>query len=245
MKASGKDVRLASHEVLYEADPPRGFITRPVVEAVPSGLRPIFIRSTDPAYYLGISGLPSNVAGSEGGLGNTEAIVSPNGPVMVAIHAAGDGSRLFTIHGLDEMALSVKMSEWFYDDLTIEKRFHFVPAAKLLITVPPSNDRLVLRHVDVDDAIDHVGNDKLITLSAPTVTARAGLAFEHRIITRSRKGRVTYSLSDGPDGLKVATDGALTWAVPAQLKGQVVTVVVTASDASGDERFHTIKIIVE
>jgi hypothetical protein len=35
-------------------------------------------------------------------------------------------------------------------DLTEEKRFHLVPAAKLLITIPWSNDRLVLRRVDIE-----------------------------------------------------------------------------------------------
>jgi hypothetical protein len=245
LKAQGNRLSMVSHQVRDLADPPRGFITHPVIESVPSGLRPIYIRAVDPAYYLGMSGLPSNVAGSEGGLGNTEAIVGAHGPATVAIHAAGDGSRLFTIHGLDEMALSVKMSEWFHDDLTIEKRFYFVPAAKLFITVPPSNDRLVLRHVDFDDALDRFGAEQLIIVSASTVTARAGLVLEHRIVARSKKGRITYALSDGPDGLKVAADGTLRWAVPARLKGQVLTVVVTVSDASGNERFCTTKIVVE
>jgi hypothetical protein len=245
LKANGKHISMVSHEVRFLADPPRGFFTGPVVEFDQSVARPVFIHSVDPTYYLGISGLPLNVAGNRGGLGNTDAIASPQGPVTAAIHAAGDGSRLFTIHGLDEMALSVKMSDWFHDDLTIEKRFHFVPAAKLLITVPPSNDRLVLRHLDVDAILDRAGGEQLSILSPPTLTASAGHVLEHRIIARSRKGRVTCALADGPDGLKIAADGTLTWAVPAQLKGQVVTVVATLSDESGDERFHTIKITVE
>jgi hypothetical protein len=115
----------------------------------------------------------------------------------------------------------------------------------VLVTIPPSNDWLVVRHLNLDEALDRPGSVQLIILSSPTLTASAGSKIEHRIVARSKKGRVTYALADGPDGLKVATDGMLTWAVPARLKGQEVTVVVTVSETSGDERFHTIKILVE
>ena len=37
--------------------------------------------------------------------------------------------------------------------MTIDKRFHFIPAANLLVTVPPSNDRLVLRRLCLDEGI--------------------------------------------------------------------------------------------
>ena len=123
--------------------------------------------------------------------------------------------------------------------MTLDKRFHFVPAANLLITVPPSNDRLVCRRPDLDAALNSAGGDSLIFLSSPLLTAAAGTKLEHQIIARSRKGRITYTLTDGPDGLKVTPEGKLTWSVPDRLKGVTVKVVVTVGDASGDEVFHT------
>ena len=168
-----------------------------------------------------------------------------SGEVTATVHAAGDGSRLLTVHGLDEMAIQLKMTAWFHDDLTIDKRFHLVSSAHLFITIPPSNDCLVLRHLDIDEAIGRAGSEPLIIFSSTALKASAGSKFEHRIVALSKKGAVTYELSDGPDGMKVAPDGMLTWQVPARLKGQEVTAVVTVSEPSGDERFHTIKILVE
>jgi len=248
LKAQGKELRRISPNGPSFANlalSAAGGFTGRVDQSAPGGLRTIFVRSADPAYYLSISGLPQNVGGTLGGLGNIEGLTTPPGAVTASVHAAGDGSRLLTVYGLDEMALQLKMSAWFHDDLTIDKRFHFVPAAHLLITIPPSNDRLVLRHLDVDEVLDRAGGEQLIILSPPTLTASAGNKIAHRIIARSKKGRVTYVLADGPDGLKVAPDGMLTWAVPEQLKGEEVMVVVTVSEASGNERFHTIKIFVE
>ena len=36
-------------------------------------------------------------------------------------------------------------------DFTIDKRFHLVPAAGLLITIPVTDDRLVLRRIDLSE----------------------------------------------------------------------------------------------
>ena len=52
--------------------------------------------STDPAYYLSISGLPLVVTNDTSG--------RSHGGVTVSIHASSDGSRLLTVQGFDEMA---------------------------------------------------------------------------------------------------------------------------------------------
>ena len=49
---------------------------------------------------------------------------------------------------LDEMS-GVGAEQWIKHDFTIDKRYHLIPQAKLLITIPLSNDRLVLRRIDL------------------------------------------------------------------------------------------------
>jgi hypothetical protein len=200
--------------------------------------RVVAVPSCDPAYFLKVGGLPSVVC-------DPHHVSSPAGLVTASVHAAGDGSRLVTVYGLDEMASTVKMEDWFPDDLTTEKRFHFVPAAGLLITVPPTNDRLVIRRLDMTGAGDQAGGGGIVVLSVPTLTATAGRKLVHRIAARSGKGGITFALADGPDGLAVSREGEVTWLVPGKLKGEDVKVVVTVGDTSGDEIFHTLTIRVE
>ena len=57
-------------------------------------------------------------------------------------------------------------------------------------------------------------------------------------MARSKQGGIICTLDSGPDGLKVAADGQLTWAVPQNLKGEDVLAVVKVNDASGQERSH-------
>jgi hypothetical protein len=203
------------------------------------GSRELVIPSSDPSCYLSIGGLPT-AAYDPNWTGG-----SPVGAVTVSVHSAGDGSRLLTVYGLGEMAGTDKNETWYKDDITTDKRFHLVPAAKLLITIPLSNDRLVLRQVDLDGALDSAGGGRLMVISPPALTATPGQKLVHRIVARSKKGGITFALARGPDGLEVAPDGTLTWMVPEQQKKEEVTAVVTVGDASGVELFHTLKIRVE
>ncbi len=119
------------------------------------------------------------------------------------------------------------------------------PRRHLLVTIPTSNDRLVLRRLDVRQAQAAKGSDRLTIISLPTLTASAGSQLVHRIEARSKQGPITYTLARGPDGVKVDQEGKLTWTVPAALKGQDVTAVIVVEDASGRELFHTLRIHVD
>jgi hypothetical protein len=202
------------------------------------GSRAMLIPSTDSAYYLAVEGLPMIAF-------DPNATPMAASAVTASVHASGDGSRLATIHGLDEMTAAGTREHWHHDDFTPEQRFHFIPAAHLLITIPPSNDRLVLRRVEIGEMLDGAAGDRLTVVSLPTLVASAGKTLEYQVVARSKKGGIRYSLARGPEGLKVSPEGKLTWAVPSTLKGEDSTAVVAIEDASGQEIFHTLKIRVE
>jgi S1-C subfamily serine protease len=85
----------------------------------------IFIPSPDPAYYLGVEA--------------EHAIV----------YATEPSSGLFSVLDLDEMAPGADEPPSDPSNFTFEKRFHLIPAANLLITIPYTNDKLVLRRLDI------------------------------------------------------------------------------------------------
>jgi hypothetical protein len=210
---------------------------------IPNGLPDVTIPSSDPAYCLRIGGLPDILTY---GFANPKPRSSAD-VVTASIHAA-DGSRLLTVHGLDEMAPDVKAEvagEWMRKGFTIDKRFYLVPAAHLLITIPPENDRLILRRLDLEEALDRAGGNDLIVVSTPLLAATAGQTLEHRIVARSKPGGITCALASGPDGLKLAPDGQLTWTVPRDLQGEDVAAVVKLKDASGQERSYMLEIRVK
>jgi hypothetical protein len=202
----------------------------------PGSIPELTIPSTDPAYYLNIDGLGGNATPRTGG-GTTTA------KVTAAVHAAGDGTRLLTVKDLDEMNGANQKESSIQDDFTVDKRFHFVPAANLLVTIPFSNDRLVLRRLDFRKALDKLGGHYLAVTSPANLHATAGKSFSHQIEALSKAGGIQYTIAQGPNGLIVSSTGNLTWVPPKNAaRGDVVTAIITVADSTGTERFHTLRI---
>ena len=190
------------------------------------------IPSTDPNYFLAISG-----ANSIGG--------SLSGPVSASVRLTSSGAVLATARGLDEMADAGRNPNGATDAVTIDKRFHFIPAANLLITVPASNDRLVLCRLSLDEAIARSATPILAVTSATDLSARPGQRLVHQIQVRSSNGGTTFDLSHGPAGLSVSGDGAIRWQVPLSAERKDYEAIVTIGDASGKQIFHSVRIKVE
>ena len=190
--------------------------------------------TSDPAYFLTL--VKPNKAGPRT---YNQPSTPPN---SATIRATGDGSLLFTIDGIEEVFPKAWDNAFEKSDFTIEKRFHVIPRAKLLVTIPASNDRLVLRRFDVEEALSKLEGDYLFILSPTILQAKLGQTLEHRIVAKSKSGKVTFNLADGPEGLKVEPDGKVTFAVPKTLDKGEATAVITVSDDSGQERFHKLTI---
>ncbi len=191
---------------------------------MPSNTIVTTLPTPDPSYFLAL-----------------ERSADPSQPVRASVHVAGSGDRLATIHGLDEMNGLPMDESWIRDNFTLEKRFHFLPTARLLVTVPMSNDRLVLRRLDLDQALRDLPGDYLFVVSPPVLTADDGQPLVHQLEARSRKGGIRYTLSRGPDGLVVSPEGKVSWPSPRRRpQGEELTAVVIVGDASGREVFHTL-----
>lgn len=55
-----------------------------------------------------------------------------------------------------DIDVPVEPVDFLKRDLTLDKRFHFIPQAKLLVIIPPGEDRLVLYRVDAEAALEEM-----------------------------------------------------------------------------------------
>lgn len=133
--------------------------------------------------------------------------------------------------------LPAQVDPWAAGDLTLDKRVHFLAAANLLITIPATNDALVLRKFDVMGELDRSGIDYLFVTSTPPPSAKRGESYRYPIDVKSKRGGVSFKLESGPEGMTVSPAGVVTWRVPAD-SGEA-NVIITIKDASGQEVFHT------
>jgi WD40 repeat protein/S1-C subfamily serine protease len=73
--------------------------------------------------------------------------VNGGGKVAALMHDPAHGRADFGVIDLDEMAPGASDESTIPIDFTVDKRFHFIRLADLLLTIPFSNDRLVLRRL--------------------------------------------------------------------------------------------------
>jgi hypothetical protein len=104
----------------------------------------ITIPSPDPAYDLGVVALGAYPTGISARRAEK---------VRAIVFGTVQGEALFSVIDLDEMSSGMIYERSNRDDFTVEKRFHLIPAAQLLITIPYSNDQVVLRRLDIDRAL--------------------------------------------------------------------------------------------
>jgi hypothetical protein len=125
-----------------------------------------------------------------------------------------------------------------------DKRIQFLPALRLIITIPPGRDRLVLHTFDVELSLEKGGTDYLFITSLPPATAQQGVAYVYQMTARAKKGPPTYKLKAGPQGMTITPAGQVEWIVPAKFAEPEVNVTVGVANAAGQETSQTFTIVV-
>jgi hypothetical protein len=161
----------------------------------------------------------------------------------VEICTSADRQPVYTVKGVEKMTGSSLNSNWGY--VFGEPRVHYVPSANVLLTLPESNDRVVVRPLDLMEGLDRSGEPYLFVASVPRTRVATGTTYAYRLDVRSKAGGVTYKLESGPAGMTLSPAGELRWDVPARQDGKVPRVVITVRDASGKEVLHAFEITVE
>lgn len=112
----------------------------------------------------------------------------------------------------------------FRATLPFDKRVHFIPGAKLIITIPLSGDQLVLRRFDPEVELKKSGYDFLHVVSQPVRTAKRGDTYRYALDVRHHGSDVEYRLELGPADMRISQKGELTWQVPTDVTAQEVDV---------------------
>ena len=170
------------------------------------------------------------------------SVTNVGGKSAAAFHMIGDFRPLVTLSDLDGLDGPGGPQQ---GPLPLEKRLFLIPRGGLIVTVPPAQDKLHLYRFDLDQAMEKAGIDYLLVTSEPRTAAVKGQTYEYSLAVKSKKGSVKHKLESGPDGMKIGTDGRLTWKVPQAFADKDVDVIIAISDASGQEIVHTFKIAVK
>src|SRR5207248_9926601 len=122
---------------------------------------------------------------------------------------------------------------------------HFIPDANLIVVIPETANRLILRRFDVMQALEKSDVDYLFVASRPPALAGKGMEYRYQVMVKSKKGGVKYKLDSAPKGMTVSSAGLVRWKVPADLADKDADVILSVSDTSGQEIFQTFKVNIQ
>ncbi len=126
--------------------------------------------------------------------------------------------------------------------LPIDKRFHLIPDARLLVSIPASKDRLVLRRLDLEQALAKLRFPFVVITSRPPTAAKKGTLFRYQLQAKVDLGDAHFKLGSGPPGMVIDQKGLLTWPVPADCAETEVEVLIHAKSPSGAETSQSFRI---
>jgi hypothetical protein len=130
-------------------------------------------------------------------------------------------------------------------DFSFDKHVHFIPQAKLIITIPFTDDRLILHRFDADEALERSNIDYILITSEPPFVAKKGQTYLYQAAVKSRKGEVKYRLDSNPKGMQINEKGLITWRVPADFVASESAVILSARNGSGREVFQRFTLCIE
>jgi S1-C subfamily serine protease len=143
---------------------------------------------------------------------------------------------------LDKAEHGLSFDGWDRESFGPWRRVYFIPDAKVIAVLPPSNDQVVLYKFDADAALEKSGQDYLLVTSQPPAQAKVGALLTYPVKVKSKQAKVTFKFDAGPKGMEVSASGVLTWQIPPDAVPGEEEVILTVKDGGGQEVFHTFKI---
>lgn len=155
------------------------------------------------------------------------------------LHMTGDSRPLVP---LPPLPAATGLTEWSRGVPPFDRHVFLIPEAELLVILAGTNDRLILQRFNLEKLLARSEVDYLFVTSQPPLQSRPGAVYSYAVAIKSKKGGVKVKLEAGPKGMAVSPAGRLTWPVPSGFEEKEVTVILSVSDATGQECFHTFAI---
>ncbi len=181
------------------------------------------VPSTHPKFFLSVPAEP----GAQINLGS-KAFEG----VKPSLYTLGRETQLVNAPDL-KLGATKDNASWSRGDFSLDKRVHYVVAANQIISIPFTNDKLIVQPFDCRAEMEKADIDYLFVLSVPQRTVRQGEDFRYPIEVATNAGAPKFEVNSGPEGMAVDDEGLVRWKVPMNFSDEKVNVIITIRRRTG------------
>lgn len=188
------------------------------------------VPTSHPRFYLSIPSDP----GAQINLGS-----EPFKGVRPGIHEIGSEAALLDIPDL-QLGTTTENASWSANDFTLDKRVYYMMSGNLLISIPFTNDHVLLQEFDLKAQLRDADIDYFFIASTAERFFVPGEAYRYQIEVETNRPKVNFELTSGPEGMQVSATGLVTWQVPDDFSERSVDMIVSVSDGETNQSFDTV-----
>jgi serine protease Do len=184
-----------------------------------------------PTHSIGINAGMS-LGFSEGGMGGQMMLLdsADNKPLC----------PLFSIADLMKIAAKNPGQEKQKNQPQIDSsaRLSIAPQGGVAMILPTSDDRVIIRRFDLDNALARNGGDWLVVASNPPTGFVRGEPYAYAIDVRAAHKPLRFALETAPAGMTISADGKISWLPAKTISSDRLPVVVSITDSAGKLKRH-------
>ena len=148
--------------------------------------------------------------------------------VKPGIHEVGNEAALMDLPDL-ELGNAKDNGSWTTHDFTLDKRVYYLLSANQLITVPFSNDQVIMKEFDLKGELAESKLDHFFISSSPDRNFTPGGTYRYQIEVQTNQRKIEYTLTSAPEGMSISDKGLITWRVPKNFSNDTVDVIVSVT----------------
>ena len=162
--------------------------------------------------------------------------------VRAGFHEIGSESTLVELPDLELNNPKQDSDSWATHDFSVDKRAYLNMSLNRLVSIPFTNDSIIIQDFDFKKEISKSGVDFLVVSSLPAQTFDMGKTFRYQVVVESNKNKLKFELASGPEKMEISATGKLTWKVPENFKQDSVDVIIAVTNGSSMQTYDTFKI---
>ena len=159
-----------------------------------------------------------------------------------SIHEIGSDAPLFNLPDMQLGSPGSSGEGWVQHDFTLDKRVFLNLESHALISIPFTNDSVVIQEFDIRKELRSSKLDYFFVSSTPNRTCAPGKTYSYQVDVESNRKKFKFEIASGPDKMTISPKGKVTWNVPRDFKEESVDVIISISDGESLQTYDSFTI---